>query len=226
MKRATTKHLCALSAAAALGSAVTGTAVAQEWPVDVVGNIGVTSNYVWRGQTQTNDEAAISGGVDVGHASGVYAGVWTSSLGGEGEYENDYYGGWASSFGDFSVDVGAIYYAFPEKDNDSTEVYGGVGWRFLSATVYTLVDSTNDDAEEDGLYAELNADFPVSGNSSLGLHVGHASGDDYEDADGDAIVDYSVSLSMGDFSLSVSDNTIDGYGNADTFVSWGKEFTL
>ena len=43
-------------------------------------NIGAVSNYIWRGVTQTGDQAAIQGGIDVSHESGFYAGTWASNV--------------------------------------------------------------------------------------------------------------------------------------------------
>lgn len=43
-------------------------------------NIGAVSNYIWRGVTQTQDGAAIQGGLDYGHISGFYAGAWASNI--------------------------------------------------------------------------------------------------------------------------------------------------
>ena len=43
-------------------------------------NIGAVSNYIWRGVTQTGDQAAVQGGIDVAHESGFYAGTWISNV--------------------------------------------------------------------------------------------------------------------------------------------------
>ncbi len=43
-------------------------------------NAAVTSNYIWRGVTQTADQAAGQGGIDWGHDSGLYAGTWVSNV--------------------------------------------------------------------------------------------------------------------------------------------------
>jgi uncharacterized protein (TIGR02001 family) len=56
-----------------------GTAFAQE-PWTFSANIGAVSNYMWRGVTQTGDQAAVQGGIDVGHDSGFYAGTWLSNV--------------------------------------------------------------------------------------------------------------------------------------------------
>ena len=102
-------------------------------------NVGVTSNYVWRGWIQSADEAAVSGGVDYAHESGVYVGAWVSSLGG-GETEQDIYGGYAGEFSGVGYDVGYINYSYPNADVDFSEVYLGAsydmftnfeGWRQL-----------------------------------------------------------------------------------------------
>jgi len=229
MKQSMTKQRYALTAAAVLGLGVTGAAAAAELPVSVTGNIGVTSDYVWRGQTQTGHEAAISGGLDVSHdTTALYAGFWTSSLGsGSAGPETDYYAGWAPSLGEFSFDVGVINYAYPGAENsDFTEVYGGAGWRYFSAKVYSLVSTAAKGDKEDGLYVTASATFPLTDNTSFGVNVGQASGDSYE-VNGDPVVDYGANVSMGDFSLSVTTNDIDNAGNqTSTFVSWSKQFDL
>jgi hypothetical protein len=49
-------------------------------PWSVSANIGAVSNYIWRGVTQTQDGAAVQGGLDVSHESGFSAGVWASNI--------------------------------------------------------------------------------------------------------------------------------------------------
>jgi uncharacterized protein (TIGR02001 family) len=56
-----------------------GVALADS-PHSVSANIGAVSNYIWRGVTQTGDQAAIQGGLDYGHVSGFYAGTWISNI--------------------------------------------------------------------------------------------------------------------------------------------------
>ena len=48
-------------------------------PHTVAFNVGVTTDYIFRGITQTQHDPAISGGVDYSHASGFYAGAWLSN---------------------------------------------------------------------------------------------------------------------------------------------------
>ncbi len=179
-------------------------------------NIGATSNYLWRGWTQSGDEAAISGGLDFADESGIYAGTWTSSLGG-GEYELDLYVGYATEFSSgVGIDVGYVNYRYPNADVDFSEVYLGGSYQMFSAKV--SYDSDNED-----MYIEAGLDFELSEDIGLGLHVGSYDFDVAED-----YTDYSVTVSKGDVALTYSDmseNLIyNGTDNARVAVSWGTSF--
>ncbi|MEJ2317669.1 MAG: TorF family putative porin [Gammaproteobacteria bacterium] len=102
-------------------------------------NIGVTSDYLWRGVTQSGHEAAVSGGVDYAHDSGFYAGIWTSTLGGDNQ-ELDGYLGFAGEYNDLGYDVGYIYYGYLNADDwDFSEIYGSLSWMWLSCGInYTV----------------------------------------------------------------------------------------
>jgi uncharacterized protein (TIGR02001 family) len=56
-----------------------GPAAAEE-PFSISANIGVVSNYMFRGTTQTGDQPAVQGGLDFTHESGFYAGTWASNV--------------------------------------------------------------------------------------------------------------------------------------------------
>jgi uncharacterized protein (TIGR02001 family) len=57
-----------------------GAPASAEDPWSISANIGAVSNYMWRGVTQTQDGAAIQGGLDAKHQSGFYAGTWISNV--------------------------------------------------------------------------------------------------------------------------------------------------
>lgn len=57
---------------------------------DVSANVGLVSDYLWRGISQSNNDAAIQGGIDLSHSSGIYAGTWWSSLSGWYSPNTDY----------------------------------------------------------------------------------------------------------------------------------------
>src|SRR3569623_131194 len=91
---------------------------------DLTGNIGVFSKYVLRGMTNNaeNDGAALQGGVDYTHASGIYLGYWGSNLDYASSptatgFENDFYGGWSGKTGIFRDRAGFIQYYNLEIDD-------------------------------------------------------------------------------------------------------------
>lgn len=100
------------------------------------GNVAMVSDYAFRGVSQTREAPAIQGGFDFEHESGVYVGLWASSLefgDGEAGTEVDYYAGYSKDLGDgFSADGGVLYYSYPGAnqalDYDFVELYGGIGY--------------------------------------------------------------------------------------------------
>jgi hypothetical protein len=72
--------VAALSGAVLSASFLVSTPALAQGPWSFSANIGAVSNYIWRGVTQTGDQAAIQGGVDVAHESGFYAGTWASNI--------------------------------------------------------------------------------------------------------------------------------------------------
>ena len=47
--------------------------------VSVSGNIALTSDYIWRGWTQSAGGPAVSGGFDLSTDMGFYLGTWASN---------------------------------------------------------------------------------------------------------------------------------------------------
>lgn len=95
-------------------------------------NIGIYSDYVFRGITQTNNGAAVQGGVDFEAPYGVTAGTWMSnvSLGGA---EVDLYLDYTHSFSDdISASVGGIFYYYTKSPQLNTMEY------YLGAMVYVV----------------------------------------------------------------------------------------
>jgi hypothetical protein len=77
-----------LSGAIAAAIAAPGAVFAQASPESaepksphtLTATVGVVSQYVFRGLTQTNGKPAIQGGLDYSHSSGFYAGTWLSNI--------------------------------------------------------------------------------------------------------------------------------------------------
>ena len=181
-------------------------------------NVGATSNYLWRGVTQTDDAAAISGGIDYAHESGFYAGTWASNVdfGDDASAELDFYLGFGGELGQgFGYDVGYIYYAYPDSaQTDSTneydfgEIYGSLSYSYFSVSANYGVN--NDDGAEwadSALYISADAELEVAEGLTLALHIGDYSFDD--DYKSDDYSDYGVSLSKDGFTFAVSDTDMD-----------------
>ncbi|WP_142849197.1 TorF family putative porin [Telmatospirillum sp. J64-1] len=94
--------------------------------------IGVTTDYVFRGISQTDGDPALQGGVEYAFPVGnmeIYAGVWGSSINfggdGDGSLEFDYLAGLRGSHAGLDWDAGIIHYTYPGSssslDYDFTE---------------------------------------------------------------------------------------------------------
>lgn len=166
-------------------------------------NVGVTSNYVWRGVSQTNDQAAISGGIDYAAESGFYVGTWASNVdfGDDTSAEVDFYAGYGFEAGDIAFDVGYIFYGFPGcGECDASEVYASASWEALTVGAYVTADSEAGASFGDANYIYADLAFEVSEGLALGFHYGIADSDG-----GSSVSDYGISLSKNDFTLSVTD---------------------
>jgi uncharacterized protein (TIGR02001 family) len=210
---------------------------------DVSMNIGLTSNYIWRGMTQNGNDTAFSGGLDWEHGSGLYAGTWVSEA--WSDYELDLYGGYGGSFADFNYGVGLTYYTYPSDDDvNFAELNLSGGWKFISGGLdYTLTSDIDDTsgAEQfiDGdIHVYVGGSFDLAEGYSVGATIGHYLWED-DGVDG-ADLDFTYfqldltksTEDFGDVTLSLSDSDIEdpnsssGAEDGDTrfFVSWSKGF--
>jgi uncharacterized protein (TIGR02001 family) len=110
-------------AAATLALGLSTPAFAQDTdppkPVTVTGSVALVSDYRYRGVSQSDEEAAVQGGITISHKSGVYAGAWASNLAGWGTFgganlELDLFGGVKLPVGGGgTLDVGLTWYMYP-----------------------------------------------------------------------------------------------------------------
>jgi uncharacterized protein (TIGR02001 family) len=213
-----------LGSVLAASTLVSGAAFAE-----LTTNVGVTSNYLWRGVTQSADLSAISGGIDYSHESGFYAGTWTSSLA-SGQYELDLYAGFSGEASSVSYDVGLIQYMYPIGDVklDFTEAQATVGYGPVSLYIAQTVGTEDSSAAADSLYVALSAETAIDKDYTVGFTFGSYSGDDIKAAFGDDYTHLAVKLSKGDFAFAIEKNDIDNVTMVDNdprvTVSWGKSF--
>lgn len=215
--------------AIAVGALIVSSTAAAEFSA----NIGATSNYVWRGVSQTDDSAAVSGGLDYAHEAGFYAGTWASNVDFDDDTtaEVDFYGGFANELDmGLGYDLGVIYYAYPgaNDDLDFTEIYASLSYSYFSAGIAYTVDKEDDDADTNDVYYHVGASFDVAPTWTLGGTVGY-----YDFDEGDSYTHGQIDIGksagdLGDFTFSVSladdDDDLGIDGDALVFVSWSKTF--
>jgi uncharacterized protein (TIGR02001 family) len=193
---------------------VPATAMAEDAPAaapasPVTANVGLVSDYVWRGISQTSHAPAIQGGFDYAHSSGLYAGVWGSNVSwivdtaatlngvGSAGLELDTYFGFKNTFADdFSYDVGFIRYNYPGSYTpagstgvagtnlakaDTQEIYGAIGYKWISAkySYGTGQFLTLPDAKGTN-YFDITATYPIA-DSGFTV-VGHVGKQTYKGA--------------------------------------------
>lgn len=140
-------------------------------------NIGLVSDYVFRGISQTDDNVAIQGGLDYAHKSGFYLGTWASNIDFNDPNANaeiDGYGGFKIDFwGSYNIDMGVAYYGYPGKNSTYayTEYYLGGSYDRFSLKAYYSDDFFARSGQS--VYLDLSADFPLPYDFSLGLHGGY-----------------------------------------------------
>ena len=167
-----------ITAAVAGAFALPGAVMAEEAasPHTVTGNFTLTTDYAFRGVSQTNEDAAVQGGFDYAHSSGLYAGIWGSNVSfAPGSIELDYYAGWAKTWGDWGVNLGVLHYDYPNNSVLNTdEVYAAGTWKWFTLKYsHVISDRVFGVLEGKGSgYAELNFAYTLPQDFTLGAHYG------------------------------------------------------
>jgi uncharacterized protein (TIGR02001 family) len=228
---------------AALATALLAGATVAQAEMEISGNVALTSDYKFRGISQSNEDIAVQGGFDLGWDNGIYIGTWASSVdfdvssadgGLNGSLELDYYVGWASDIGDsgFGIDVGYLYYDYPGDDGvegDYQELYGSLSWNDLAVGV----------AYSDDYYAETDTFWYYYADYSLGIndmftidfHVGYndvEKNGGFLSSDEDSFIDYSVGVTASwlavDWTLAYVGTDLDEEDVFDT--EWGDDSVI
>lgn len=172
-------------------------ATASAAQAELTGTITATSDYNWRGVTQTAQDPALQGSIDYSMANGFYVGAWASNVDFgdccDEEVEVDLYAGFSG--GDVVTwDVGFNYYWYPGADDlDFPEVYAGLGYKWLEGKVYYSSDFAN--TSEQAWYFDGNASYELPANLGLEAHFGYSTGDGIDAAYGqDNYFDWSVGV--------------------------------
>lgn len=166
-------------------------------------NVGLFSQYVFRGISYTQEKPAVQGGADFAHASGFYAGIWGSQISSKAiqnaSGEIDLYGGYATTVGDFGLDFGLLQFLFPGgkytgigEDYETLEASVAVSWKMFKLKYsYALTDyfgfnnrtfgaAGNGDSKGSN-YIDASAVFDLGGGWAVDAHVGRQTVRHYED---------------------------------------------
>lgn len=204
-----------LAAAALLTAA--GSATALE---DISANATLATDYVFRGVSQTDNKAAIQGGLDWGYdfePVRFYIGAWGSNI--DSDFfaddpvmELDVYTGLSGDLGDFSYDVGWLRYFYPTASiNNTTEWHIGGGWKWFGATVYYSDDWFATDESAGRLEGTFDYELPYEIGFSAGVANNYGDGND--EIWDDSYVDWSIGVSKtwlgADWALTYTDTDID-----------------
>ncbi len=154
---------------------------AAESAVSFSASVTLTSDYVWRGVSQSNEDPAIQGGFEV-DIKGFYFGTWGSNVdfaevsADSADMELDGYLGYRRDFGkDASFDLGLIEYSYPGSgaDLDWLESYLSFGWRQFGFGINYSDDVLATDS--DALFLVLSYSQDLGGGFELAADVGQYS---------------------------------------------------
>jgi uncharacterized protein (TIGR02001 family) len=218
---------------------------------EVTANVGISNNYLWRGLTQSNNEPAISGGIDYTNESGFYLGTWASNVEYASDdtysYEHDVYLGWTGGDDNFTWDVGWLYYNYDDINKiDFHDLYATLAWGGFSVTGFVLTGTeadepapwcapttTNCSSQADfgfgsAYYVSLNYGFELENGMGITLHAGRHAGDFNEYFNGvpGDYTDYAVSFAVSDFTFTVSDTDLNDYAPANNLDNDEMKFVV
>ena len=177
------KSVLAIAATLAL-TALPAISQAEDNPLSF--NVGLTTDYRYRGISQSRLKPAVQGGVDYALPAGFYVGVWASTIrwirdvpGGGAGAEIDLYGGLKGEIAPgLAYDVGVLTYQYPRHrltpHPNTTELYGAM--TFGPATVkysHSVTNTFGNTDSKNSFYLEGAATFEVGGGVSLTPHMGY-----------------------------------------------------
>jgi uncharacterized protein (TIGR02001 family) len=141
--------------------------------------VTATTDYDFRGVTQSAQNPALQGSVDFAADTGFYIGAWASNVdfgSGDPNIEIDAYAGWGGGE-DVTWDLGITYYTYVNAGSSNyPEAHLGVGWKYFDVKAwyawdYAGISGTNE------RYFEGNVTYPLPANFGLTGHIGYSNGD-------------------------------------------------
>jgi uncharacterized protein (TIGR02001 family) len=172
-------------------------------------NVGVVTDYRYRGISQSRHQPAVQAGVDYTMASGFYVGAWASTISWikdsgatSGNVELDLYGGYKGEITKgLSYDVGVLRYEYVGNklgrvsgfaDANTTEVYGALTYGVFTAKYsHSLTNLFGNVNSKNSTYIDLSANFDLGNGLTLTPHAGRQV---IENSPGFSYSDYSITL--------------------------------
>jgi uncharacterized protein (TIGR02001 family) len=210
-----------------VASAAFAQAKAPEPDYNLSYNVGLTTDYRYRGISQTSRKPAVQGGLDFAHKNGLYIGAWASSIdwikddgktaavdAGNTRLELDIYGGYKGSAGPVSYDIGLLQYVYPGNkyvnigaNANTLEAYGALTYGPVTAKYSHSLSNTFGFANsKNSYYFDLSASFDLGGGYTLVPHVGRQ------------LIKNTAAASYTDYSLTVSKDFGSGIAGSLAYV--------
>ncbi len=164
----------------------------------VSSNMAVTTDYVFRGQSQTSHGAAVQGGLDLNLDMGLHFGTWLSNVG-FGPFsgiEADYFGTYTYAFSDkISASVGGILYQYLLAPTTNTLEYN-VGLSLWMFNISGNFAPNYGGTKSNSIYVSLSTSCPIIAEHgiSLDLAVGNSSFGDEVKVGSKGYMDGKISL--------------------------------
>lgn len=201
--RSLTSPLSVLATTAALVAGWPSVACADDL---LAFNVGVVSDYRYRGISQTRLDPAVQGGIDATLPAGFYAGTWASTIrwikdaGGDANAEWDLYGGWKHELAkDTTLDLGVLRYQYVDNalptSTNTTELYAALSLGAVTAKYsHSVTDLFGFAGSRNSGYLEVAGSWDVGHGVTLAPHLGyqHVAGAGNDDF---SYTDYAVTAS-------------------------------
>lgn len=182
-----------------------------EGPHSYTWTAAVTSDYAFRGVSQTLEDPAFQASFDYAHESGFYAGIWGSGVDfgpGTPNAEIDTYVGYALPLGDvFKADFQVVRYNYVGGDESAFEYNELIGKLTWNDTITGTLGYSNDvfNTGETGIYYGIGATHGWESGTKVFGGVGYYDlGDAYTAADGYVDWNLGVAQAFGSFELSLT----------------------
>jgi len=199
---------------------------AEEEESPISWSLTATSDYVFRGVSQSDEDPTGQAGITYTSPVGVYAGVWASGVDfgtNKPDFEVDYFVGYNVDLGEkVNFDVMLNRYTYPDAA-------GGNFVELITKTTffenYSATVAYTDDffgLDEESVYYALGASYDLPKDFSVALNVGHTTIS--EKLAFDDYTDYGISLSKSFGAVTASLGYVGTDSHGDTnFGSWADD---